>query len=377
MKRILLTLALLALCVGVHADKVVYCNHPAFGLSPYTWHLTTTFNTPTAEAPNPGAYIKTIVSGTTSVKLRLDTSANKATGLRTNVYIMYTVDDGPFTIYELSGADDIDEVTLAENLDKSKDHKVEVYFKSASLIGRWESSKTHLRVKALVLDDGGAIKPFPKRSKYAMIYGASGTEGVGAVSKFITWNDTSTCNAVYSYPSMLFEALDCEYGQIASGGWGIWQREMPIPPMHESWSYLWKDVSRLKNGKFSPKPDYIIIHMGGNDRRLSDNNYNIDIITPYLKILREMRAAAPDSIIFCTVSVTGAHRENIRKVVEKFNDKRVVFIDVPSVNCKVPAGESRPTSVTYDAWHPDVYGNGIIAACLTAEIQKAIDKLEK
>ena len=69
LKNLLVIAALTALTVSVQAAKTIYVNHPAFGLSPYTWHLSQSFGTPSAEAPNPGAYFKTTVSGTSTIKV--------------------------------------------------------------------------------------------------------------------------------------------------------------------------------------------------------------------------------------------------------------------------------------------------------------------
>ena len=69
-KNSLIVLLLFTLATtAVFASKTVYCNHPDFGLSPYTWHIGSSKTTPFAEAVNPGAYFRTCVTGTTKIEL--------------------------------------------------------------------------------------------------------------------------------------------------------------------------------------------------------------------------------------------------------------------------------------------------------------------
>ena len=60
----------------MNAELMIPCNHPSFGLSPYTWKPMGSGDTARVEAIFPGAYFKTIVKGTTSAGLVIDGTAN-------------------------------------------------------------------------------------------------------------------------------------------------------------------------------------------------------------------------------------------------------------------------------------------------------------
>ncbi len=376
MKYIIALSALMALAVcGAHGDTFIRCDHPAFGLSPYSWHIGQSADgTPSAEAPNPGAYFKTIVSGTSTIKLRIDGSANRFYGEKANVWIEYSVDDLTFVSKQLGTPADSDiyDITLAEGLNPEENHLVEVYFRSGELGPRWSNSRGHLRINGLVLDEGGKISVYPKRPKYALCFGDSITEGVGAVGHFTTWDETSPNSARVTWFPVVCEALDCEYGQAGSGGHGIQQRTMEIPPLVDSWSYLWQDTSRLKHGKLIPSPDYIFCNMGTNDNS-PEGRHTVDFVTPYLKWLKDIRKAAPKAMIFMVVPPNGVHRENISTVLAKCGDKNVYIIDTPRLNNRITVRPPTPTSLTSDAVHPNEYGHALFGATVAVEAQKIID----
>ena len=378
LKNLLVIAALTALTVSVQAAKTIYVNHPAFGLSPYTWHLSQSFGTPSAEAPNPGAYFKTTVSGTSTIKVKIDGSCNEGYPDKINVFTEYSVDGAPFEVKQLERIFEPYDITLAEGLDPAVDHTVQFYFKSGDIM-RWESHTPHLRIKGLVADNGASLKVYPKRSKTVLAFGDSITEGVGAESTFTTWNDVSGCNARVTWLPVVCDALDCEYGQVGSGGEGMWQPQMPIPPLYKSWKYLWKDVSRLKGGKLVPEPDYIFCNMGTNDYQLpmENHSYDVDIYTPYMSWLKQVRAAAPKAKIFCIVPPCGEHLENITRVVKDFNDKNTYLINVPNVADRITVHDWHLTTLTYDGVHPTVHGHAILGASIAVQIQKALDGKQK
>jgi len=84
------------------AIKTFTCDLERIGLSPYTWKLTGTSKEARAEAGMPGAYLKAVVSNTTTIGLVIDGTANMGCTADGMPVIEYSVDDGPFRHQQLS-----------------------------------------------------------------------------------------------------------------------------------------------------------------------------------------------------------------------------------------------------------------------------------
>lgn len=64
------------------------------------------------------------------------------------------------------------------------------------------------------------------RTKRAIGYGDSITEGVGVDGLFTSWSLIGVNNARATWFPLVCAVLDCEYGQLGSGGWGMAQRKL-------------------------------------------------------------------------------------------------------------------------------------------------------
>ncbi len=360
------------LCVGAShgSSSAIPCDDASFGLSPYAWKVTGGGVDARAEATIPGAYFKTIAKGTASIGLTIDGTANAGCPEPSMPVVEYSVDDGPFVIVPLKRTDAVYTLPVCEGLDAAASHKLEVYFRAADLgQARWTASKAHLRIAGLSLDEGGALAAYPKRSKLAIGFGDSITEGVGVDAKFTSWQILGPNSARCSWFPIVCAALDCEYGQFGSGGQGM-VKVLEMPGLIKTWDHYDAETSRLKDGRLLPEPDYVFCCMGTNDFG------GIDITAAYTEWLAAVRKACPNTRIFCVVPPSGVHRDEVGAAVAASNDTKAHVIDVPSLNATITAREGA-TQLTYDGVHPTAFGNGLFGANVAVKAQEIIVKQGK
>jgi lysophospholipase L1-like esterase len=226
----------------------------------------------------------------------------------------------------------------------------------------------------ITLDDGGVLLPVASLPNTAIGFGDSITEGVGVDKLFTSWQVLDASNARASWFPMVCAALECEYGQIGTGGQGMVNPSMVVPPLPESWHLYDAKASRLTGNLLLPEPDYIFCAMGTNDFKNGDINQPEDITIAYTGWLAAVRAACPKSRIFCIVPPFGWHRQEILTAVTTRNragDDLVHFIDTAAVKDGYSTA-SKPSKFAYDGVHPSVYGNAMLAVHIIAEVQKIL-----
>jgi len=347
----------------------VPCSHPDFGLCPYAWKLSGEGNEARAEAAMPGAYFKTVAKGTATIALLVDGTGNQGCPPPSMPVIEYSVDDGPFTVKQLSEAGSVYSLPLASGLDPAAPHKLEVYFRAADLAQkRWTLPTAHLRIVGLSLDDGGTLAAYPKRAKRAIGFGDSITEGVGVEGLFTSWQKLEVNCARETWFPVVCAALDCEYGQFGSGGQGM-VKELEMPALIKTWDRHDAATSRLTDGLLLPEPDCVFCNMGTNDFG------GINITAAYTDWLKAVRKACPHAHIFCVVPPSGVHRDEIQaaaKARTEDGDSAVHVIDIPSLNATITA---RPgaTQLACDGVHPTVQGQGLFGACVAAQALRSLD----
>ena len=350
--------------------KLISCNDPDFGLAPYIWKCTGSGKEARVEATMPGAYFKTVVKGTRTIGLLIDGTVNDGCPALSMPVIEYSIDDGPFIAVQLTQTGEVYTFPISQSLDAATPHKLEVYFRASDLCyKRWTSSATHLCIAGILIDDDATIMPYPMRSKRAIGYGDSITEGVGVDGEFTSWQKLEPNNARGAWLPFVCSALDCEYGQLGSGGQGL-VKVLELPVLTETWDKYDCETSRLENGLLLPEPDYVFCCMGTNDFG------GLNITDAYIEWLTAVRRACPHTQIFCLVPPAGVHRDEIRNVVNnrhQANDRDVHFIDTPSVNAAI-TDHTGATQMTYDGVHPSIYGNGMYAANIIMEVAKALYK---
>ncbi|BBO36453.1 hypothetical protein PLANPX_6065 [Lacipirellula parvula] len=335
--------------------------------SPYVWKtLSGTDAAPVIEAAMPGAYLRATVGKTTTIGLVVDGSGNAGCPADSMPVIEYSVDEQPFKIVPLTKHDARYVLPLAEGLDASRPHRVEVVFRAADLTAqRWTSPKTRLRIAGLELDRGGELLPTAARPKRAIGFGDSITEGVGVDGLFTSWQSLGVNSARTAWFPLVATALDCEYGQLGSGGQGM-VRGLELPPLPETWSRFDSEASRLTGGRLDPQPDYVFCAMGTND-------FEKNIAETYAAWLRDVRAACPTSQIFCVIPPLGVHDQEIRDAVAErraAGDERVHVVETAALAPLFRAGQGA-TQLAADGVHPTLEGQGRLAALIAVAVAKA------
>ncbi len=352
------------------AGRVVAADNPALLLAPYVWKLSGAGGTARAEATMPGAYLKAVVARTGSVGLVIDGDTNRGCRPSTMPVVEWTVDDGPFQVQQLSQTEGVYTLPLAAGLDGDKAHTVQVFFRASGLgESRWTKPTAHLRIAGLALDEGGSLTPCPARPKRAIGFGDSITEGVGVDAHFTSWEVLGPNNARGAWLGIVCAALDCEYGQLGSGGHGM-VRTLEMPPLPQTWDHYDATASRLTDGRLEPEPDYVFCNLGTNDFG------GLNITGAYTGWLAAMRKACPHARMFCVVPPSGVHRDEIQAAVaarKKARDARVHLIDTPELNSAIRA-QAGATQMTYDGAHPTQYGNAMFAAAVVARVQAVLGR---
>src|SRR4029079_16927571 len=89
----------------------------------------------------------------------------------------------------------------------------------------------HLRIAGFALDGGGTLQAAPRRPLKAIGFGGSITDGVGVDGLFTSWQSLGVNNARATWFPIVCAALNCEYGQLGTGGQGMSRGiHVPSPP---------------------------------------------------------------------------------------------------------------------------------------------------
>ena len=364
----LLLVALVGTSASCAAATAVPCDHPNFGLSPYTWKITGSGASARAEATFPGAYFKTVVQGTASIGVVIDGTGNTGCPVPSMPWVEYSIDDGPFTGTALTQTGAVYTLPVAAGLNATASHKLEFYFRAADLgQNRWTAATAHLRLAGIAMDTAGTLAAYPMRPRKAIGYGDSITEGVGVDSKFTSWEILGPNNARCAWFGFVCAALNCEYGQIGSGGQGL-VTAYNVPGCVTAWDHYDSTASRLIDGRLVPEPDYLFCAHGNND--------HVDLTSAYTGWLSTVRKACPNTRIFCVVPPAGIHRSEIAAAVSARNqagDAKVYGIDIPLMTAMAP-NTGKATQGSYDGGHPALYGQAVFGACVTAKVQEILSK---
>lgn len=341
-------------------------------LAPYAWKCTGAGRAARAEAGIPGAYLKTVVHGTSAVRLLIDGSANDGCPPTAMPLLDFAVDHGAFKSVQLTRTGEVYALPLASDLERARDHAVEIYLRATPLApDRWRKPMVHLRLAGIELDAGGELRPVRRRTRRAIGFGDSITEGVCAEALGPYYADLRMNNARVTWFPLVCAALDCEYGQIGTGGQGM-ARTMEYPPLPQTWDRYDPDTSRLVDGRLRPEPDYVFCMMGTNDYAGSGDDITLPPIrNEYTRWVRDVRRACPHAAIFCIVPPLGWHGEEIAALVDELRragDQQVFLIDTAPL--KSGYGLKGATEFAEDGVHPSVYGNAMLGAFIAAGAQQ-------
>jgi len=360
---------LLALIMILPASALtISTDNPQLFLAPYAWRQSGSGDAARAEATLPGAYIKAAFTGSATLGLIIDGTANVGCPPAVLPVLDWSVDKGPIQTKQITQAV-LYTLPLAQGLDKTKPHEVQVWVRSAGLSEhRWTTSMDHVRIAGLALDDGAALADVTLRPKRMIGFGDSITEGVGVEAYFHSWGDISPNNAEKTWVPLLASALDCEYGQLGSSGLGM-VKPLEVAPLPQSWNQYDDGHFRLQNGLLTPEPDYIFNNLGTNDPD------EANITSVYTQWLTDVRKAAPHARLFAIVPLMGKHRAEIVAAVKACNDAgdaRVWLIDLPELQpwfYYTPTG----TALAHEGVHPTMDGHALFATHLAMKVQKILD----
>jgi lysophospholipase L1-like esterase len=363
--------------ISVQSEKKIWTfvalDDANFNYAPYVWKRSGSGRAARAEAAMPGAYIKAAFQGSAAVRVLIDGTANDGCPAPAMPVVDYSLDQGAFKTVQLAQTGKVYSLTLGEGLDGGAAHRLEFYFRAAGLgPKRWEASTVHLRIAGFELESGGSFRPCPAKPKRAIGFGDSITEGVCAEGLCPYYSNLLMNNARVTWFPILCNALNCEYGQLGSGGQGMVTTTMALPPLPRTWDRHDPSASRLTKGRLVPEPDYVFCAMGTNDYR-ADKSL-LPIADAYSRWLESVRQACPNARIFCIVPPLGWQAAEIAEAVavrNKSGDGRVFLIDTAPLQSSF--GTDGATQLAPDGVHPSVFGNAMLGALIAVKVQKILN----
>ena len=312
--------------------------------SPYNWNTVGNNRMQTAAA---GAYFKANFTGTSFTAI-FDTYLLSATNGATSNWprLVYQIDGGAWQSTQINQ----NIMALASGLSAGS-HTIRCALKMIiETYDRWTGPDNALRLLAVAVDTGSSISTPTIKTKKAIFFGDSITEGFRVNGS----NSSTDGDSTKDYAFLLGDDIDVEFGVIAYSGQG-WSDtgQGNVPTFTDAWDYHSSGVSRLVGGVFSSTPDYIFINHGANDTGVADATLR-SVVTA---TLAEIRTAAPTSEIFLIMPF-GQGRTKLTAITNgenDFGDENVIHIDLGASG--VTWATLNPT-YSYDGIHPN--GSGYI-----------------
>jgi hypothetical protein len=273
--------------------------------SPYNWAISAA----SARTINSGAYLRTIVSGT-SVRIATNTTPNVAPFSQFKVQI----DGHGWAQFNLSSGSPA--ILIASGMDATRKHLIEIIIKATSGdLLRWSSSQTMITFTGIILDAGQSLTAPLRKTKSAIIFGDSITEGVR------TENCTAPVaidrNDVFGdYSYSLIGALDAEIGIVGFGGQAVTQGGLGgVPSLQDSYGSVFSGVPRYFTG---PPLDLAIYNMGTNESR--------DITSGLISVVNGILATAPSSTHLLLVPFNQVHASEVAAAVAAIGPRAILGI---------------------------------------------------
>ncbi len=232
---------------------------------------------------------------------------------------------------------------------------------------RWDPPLANSIVfRGVSLAPGGALLEPPLRPRLLIEYlGDSITEGVlvltdgaGGRLQREKWPQFSDGRRTWAYQSALLAGAEPRivgFGRLgltinANGG---------VPPGIYSFPFIYNSVPIDR----SRQPDAVVVNLGTNDRRASDEVF-APVYKAYIETIRKEYAKAK---IFCMRTFVGAHEESVQNVaglLRNAGDKSVYYVDT--------AGWIDRSAHTTDGIHLNLEGNRIAGERLASILKKEI-----
>jgi lysophospholipase L1-like esterase len=307
----------------------------------------------------PGSYLHTRFSGArAALRVRLE-------GVGGAVKFRWSIDAGPLQSATLRAGQEL--LPLAADLPDGEHALTLLLAATDANDDRWQIPRQAVRLRGLVIDDAARLSPPAHRpARRAVIFGDSITEGAWnlgdsyrvADGRWADW--VAHSDATQAWPRFLAEALQLDYGVIASGGMS-WLRpsHSGIPPFPESWRFHWAGHPRTLN----PAPDLVIVNMGTNDGARDTSA----AVTQWLQDIR--RATGPRTPVFLLIPFGQQNREPLSRAVQAANDPFVHLIDCGP---EAAAGLNKyreASAASFDGLHPNAATHAALARLLAEKIK--------
>jgi lysophospholipase L1-like esterase len=299
--------------------------------SPYNWNV----GTSAAKTINPGAYFKTIFTGT-ACSLQFD-----MTGVLTPLpQISYRIDGTGAWITAPIAASVV--LTLPSGSNSTSDyatkggHLLEVVVKSMTETqARWSTQATAVNLTGIILDTSATLTKPTALPLNALFYGDSITEGVRTLNGTAT-NDTDRNDAAQGWAYHAARILGAEVGIVGFGASGFTVTGSGgVPVLSTSYNLLYSGVSR----SFSVAPDFIVLMEGTNDGAT-------DVTTAATTVLNSLLAATPASTKIVVLRPFNGTSQAARL------QAAIAACSTPSRCTYVDTASWFNTTNSYDALHP-------------------------
>lgn len=311
----------------------------------------------------PGAYAKLAFSGV-SVSAKVDVSQLVAAAVAAGSYpiIRSVVDGWNFVDTKLTSASTV----VTRSGLTSGAHTVEFYFLATDpAVARWGGDPVNaIRITGFSVDAAGAVTQAAARSKTAIFYGDSISEGWAALGTAAPAGNS----ALHTTIPVIAQALNAEYGAIAYSGQGYATAGGDVPAVIDAWDKFSSGRSRLTSGKFAQQPDYIFIEHGANGTSTQ---------AQVQAVISGFRAAAPNARIFVQIPAGGFGRAGITAAATAAaaSDARVHLLDLGAeyqVGIDKSMGNQQ-TMYAVDGLHRNGLSNARVAGGYIRQAQAILD----
>lgn len=214
---------------------------------------------------------------------------------------------------------DIQMVMLAEDLDPTVEHTVEVR-------KRTNARSSTAGVSRLVLLDGKVLEPEKPKERLIEFVGDSLTVGYMATKegKTATAWSTLTEDVTGTYCPQVAKAFDAEYQVVAISGRGVVRNNGGDAKVVFPEIYKMLDIYNNpdKEYDFATQPDVIVINLGSNDESASNKDLSPKTFQKGMKaFLEQVRQSNPKAQILCVYGmVRDSLSENIENAVNDLRD---------------------------------------------------------
>jgi len=288
---------------------------------------------------NPGAYLKTLWTGLTTMTLGIDISYNNMTFPPT---VAWRWDGGAWTIAAVRAALNLTPTPLT-----SGTHFLELVYDASYSYGqdRWgpvngtTNLVSSLTITGYTPNGGAAQVPLARKARVMLIYGDSITEGM-RVNGIISGGpaggyglETSGSDTLKGYASNL--GVDAEVGIIGFGGSGLTVvGSGNVPTLATSYASVYSGVTRsmadIYGDGTNKAPDAVLYVEGTNDTGNAEagplSTHTSGICTGLKSVITAIETVAPQCKHGVVSPFNGAHEVSTQAAVVQLNDPRVAWV---------------------------------------------------